>query len=59
MSVYQYLKLQPVDPQDDGSVSDLDLYEQDETIDLDEDTENIDIVTAWEKLERDMHSTEK
>ena len=59
MSVYQYLKLQPVDPQDDGSVSDLDLYEQDETIDLDEDTENIDIVTAWEKLERDMHATEK
>ena len=59
MSVYQYLKLQPVDPQDDGTVSDLDLYEQDETIDLNEDTENVDIVTAWEKLERDMHATEK
>ena len=59
MSLYQYLQLQPIDPQDDGTVSDLDEYQQDEVIDLNEDTEDQDIVQAWERLEQDMHSTSK
>ena len=37
MSLFQYLQLQPIDPQDDGSVSELDEYEQDEVIDLTQD----------------------
>jgi hypothetical protein len=55
MSVFQYLQLQPVDPQDDGTVSDLDQYEHDETIDLNEDSEGEDIIHAWEQIEHDMH----
>lgn len=58
MSVFQYLQLQPVDPQDDGSISDLDQFEHDEVIDLTEETENQDIIQAWERLEQDMHSTD-
>lgn len=56
MSVYQYLQLQPVDPQDDGTISDLDEYQHDETIDLSEETEGEEIVHAWEELEQAMHS---
>jgi len=36
MSLLQYLQLQPIDPQDDGTVSDLDDFPQDEVIDLTE-----------------------
>lgn len=57
MSVYNYLKLQPVDPQEDGTVSTLDQFQEDETFNLDEESESIDIVTAWENLEHDMHET--
>jgi hypothetical protein len=59
MSVFQYLQLQPVDPQDDGTVSELDQYEHDEVIDLSEESENQDIIQAWEKLEHDIHATDK
>lgn len=55
MSVFQYLQLQPIDPQDDGSISELDQYEQDEVIDLTEETEGVDIMQAWDRLEKDMH----
>lgn len=55
MSVFQYLQLQPVDPQDDGTTSALDQYEHDETFDLSEEAESVDIIQAWERLERDMH----
>ncbi len=57
MSVFQYLQLQPVDPQDDGSISDLDEYDHDEVIDLNEENEGEDILHAWEAIEHDMHET--
>lgn len=56
-SVFHYLKLQPVDPQDDGSVSDLDQYEEDDVIDLSEEAEGAEIMQAWDQIERDMHGS--
>lgn len=57
MSVFHYLQLQTVDPQDDGTTSDLDEYEHDETIDLSEEAEGDDIIQAWERIEHDMHES--
>lgn len=37
MSIFPFLQLQQLEPTDDGSISDLDSYEQDETIDLSQD----------------------
>jgi hypothetical protein len=35
MSIFPFLQLQPLEePSDDGTLSDLDVYEQDDTIDL-------------------------
>jgi hypothetical protein len=55
MSLYPYLQLQPIDPQDDGSISDLDQYKEDETIDLtsDEDGEALD--QQWTKITQALH----
>ncbi len=55
MSLFQYLQLQPVDPQDDGTVSELDQHAQDEMIDLSEDADGEELVREWERLEKDMH----
>ena len=55
-TVFHYLKLQPVDPQDDGSISDLDQYAQDEVIDLTVEAEGAEIMQAWDRIEQDMHS---
>ena len=56
MSIYNYLQLQPVDPQDDGTVSDLDEYAQDETIDLQNDIDEKTLDDAWEKISNDFKS---
>ena len=55
MSLFPYLQLQTIDPQDDGTVSDLDQYEEDETIDLsnDEDGETLD--QKWSEITKSMH----
>ena len=55
MSLYNYLKLQPIDPQDDGSVSDLDAYEEDETIDLSEDIDEETLDKEWARVIDDIH----
>ncbi len=55
MSLFQYLQLQPIDPQDDGTVSDLDYYEQDDTIDLTRDADGEELV---EKLDRMVHDAQ-
>lgn len=47
MSIFNYLQLQPVEPSDDGTVSDLDIYEQDETINLEEDIDEQELEKAW------------
>jgi len=49
-SLLQYLQLQPVDPQDDGTVSDLDAYQQDETIDLNSDIDDQVLESAWQQV---------
>lgn len=56
MSFYKYLQLQPIDPQDDGSISDFDQYEQDETIDLTQDEDGAVLLQEWEAITNDMHS---
>lgn len=55
MSVYEYLQLQPLEPQEDGTISDLDKFEIDETIDLTEEAEGTEIIQAWDRLSKDMH----
>ena len=54
MSIYKYLQLQPVDPHDDGTTSDLDNYAQDETIDLQHDVSEQELDEAWDKLLTDF-----
>ena len=53
MSLYTYLQLQPVEPSDDGTVSDLDIYEQDETINLEEDIDEQELEQAWNAILED------
>jgi hypothetical protein len=55
-SIYQYLQLQPVDPQDDGTVSDLDQYQQDEVIDLNEDIDEQTLEHEWQQVLDDYKS---
>jgi hypothetical protein len=57
MSLFQYLQLQPIEPQDDGTVSDLDQYEEDEVIDLSQDEDGDTLVRKLEEMVQDMHST--
>ena len=56
MSLFQYLQLQPIDPQDDGTVSDLDQYEEDEVIDLTGDEDGESLLQAWDKITEDLHT---
>ena len=56
MSIYKYLQLQPVDPQDDGTTSDLDEYPPDETIDLQHDIDEQELDAAWTKITEDLKS---
>jgi hypothetical protein len=55
MSLFQYLQLQPIDPQDDGTVSELDEYEQDEVIDLTQDEDGATLLQEWEEITKDLH----
>lgn len=54
MSIYKYLQLQTIDPQDDGTTSDLDVYDQDETIDLKSDIDEATLDAAWDRIEQDF-----
>lgn len=55
MSLLQYLKLQPLEPDDDGtSSSPLDDYAQDETISLDEDLDEESLDQAWDSIVADI-----
>ncbi len=54
MSIYNYLQLQPVDPQDDGTTSDLDQYAQDEAFDLNSDIDEQELDTAWDQVIKDL-----
>ncbi len=51
MSQYQYLQLQPLEPNDDGSDdSDLDKYDEDETIDLSQDIDGEELQNEWQQI---------
>jgi hypothetical protein len=57
MSLFSYLQLQPIDPQDDGTTSDLDTFDEDETIDLTQDADGEELIHEWEQIERDLHDS--
>ena len=50
MSILDYLQLQPVEVTDDGSISPLDEYEQDETFDLSSDIDGSVLVQELEEV---------
>lgn len=55
MSLLQYLKLQPVEPNDDGtSNSPLDDYARDEDIDLSDDLDEQALDAAWNSIVKDI-----
>ena len=56
MSLLQYLQLQPIDPQDDGTVSDLDDFPQDEVIDLTEEDDGDTLAQSWQEIDETLHS---
>lgn len=56
MSLFEYLKLQPIEPQDDGSLSALDQFAEDETIDLTQEASGEELALEWDKIEKDMHA---
>lgn len=57
MSLFNYLQLQPIDPQDDGTVSDLDEYASDDTIDLSGDTDGEALAREWAAIEEELHTS--
>lgn len=50
MTLFSYLQLQPIDPQDDGTLSELDQYEQDETFDLSSDPDGETLDQQWSEI---------
>lgn len=57
MSLFQYLQLQPIEPKNDGTISDLDQYAEDEVIDLTQDEDGETLLQEWEEITADLHST--
>lgn len=55
MSIFNYLELQPLEPTEDGTVSELDTYDQDETIDLNEDIDEKTLDQVWDRVLKDFH----
>lgn len=55
MSILQFLQLQPVEPSDDDdTVSPLDVYEHDETIDLNDDIDESVLDQEWDMVINDL-----
>ncbi len=55
MSLFKYLQLQPVDPHDDGTVSELDAYAEDEVIDLSRDEDGDTLARKWDEMTESLH----
>jgi hypothetical protein len=55
MSILQFLQLQPVEPSDDDTVSPLDAYEHDETIDLTDDIDESVLANEWDMVINDLN----
>jgi hypothetical protein len=58
MSLFPYLQLQPIDPQEDGTISDLDKYEVDENFDLDNDPDGETLIQEWTEITQAMREEE-
>lgn len=58
MSLFEYLELQPIDPQEDGTISELDRFAEDETIDLSRDEDGEDLMRRFDEWNRDLHETD-
>lgn len=58
MTLFPYLQLQPIDPQEDGTISDLDRYEEDETFDLENDTDGATIEQKLDEMIQGLHDKE-
>ncbi len=56
MTLFNYLQLQPVDPRDDGTVSELDAIAEDDVIDLTQETSEQEIVERLDEMLEDIHS---
>lgn len=54
MSILNFLQLQPVEPTDDDTISPLDEYEHDETIDLEADIDESVLDQEWEMVMQDL-----
>lgn len=54
MSILHFLQLQPVEPTDDETVSPLDAYEHDETIDLNADIDESVLNEGWDMVMNDL-----
>jgi len=58
MSLFEYLQLQPIEPQEDGTLSDLDTYLEDEVIDLSGDEDGEVLAREWDEISRAIHSAD-
>ena len=58
MSIFQYLKPQPIDPQEDGALSAFDEYTPDETIDLSQEVDGEELVREWTEMEQELHASQ-
>lgn len=54
MSILNFLQLQPVEPTDDDTISPLDEYEHDETIDLEADIDESVLDQEWDMVMQDL-----
>lgn len=56
MSLYQYLVPQPVEPKEDGTISELDAYTEDEVIDLSHDEDGEVLAHEWDEITTALHA---
>jgi hypothetical protein len=59
MSILQFLQLQPVEPTDDDTISPLDQYEHDETIDLQADIDESVLDQEWDMVMNDLKTDQE
>lgn len=58
MSIFKYFDLQVLEPQEDGSVSELDQHPADEIIDLSADPDGESLAQEWQAIMDDLHRGE-
>lgn len=58
MPLFEYLQLQPIDPQEDGTISELDQYLEDELIDLSHDEDGETLMRKLDAMTNDFYSSD-